>query len=176
MVHTINEITTKSNKKIKKHKVKFENTTRAAEYNAKLLKRYKHSLIVLLKKEKGMVVEPGSEFRSALDLEPLFKHHKLWEKMKRIVNAGVDYPLEEVSNEILKKDLHEMMRRGNYQSAKLKGNEESLVKNYAKEVQHGWILPTTIESLTKLQGAAVIPIGVVQQTSMNEEGERYTKR
>ena len=95
-------------------------------------------------------------------------------KMKRIVNAGVDSPLEEVSNEILKKDLHEMMRRGNHQSAKLKGNEESLIKNYAKEVQHGWMLPTTIESLKKLQGAAVILFGVVQQTSIDEDAEKYT--
>ena len=54
-----------------------------------------------------------------------------------IVETGIDYPLEDVSDEILKQDLREMMRRGNRQSAKIKGNKEFLVKNYAKEVEHG---------------------------------------
>ena len=38
------------------------------------------------------------------------------------------------------------------------------------------MFPTTTKSITKLQGAVVIPIDVVQQASMNEEGERYIKR
>ena len=38
------------------------------------------------------------------------------------------------------------------------------------------MLPITVESIKKLVGAAVIPIGVAQQTSINEKGERYTKR
>ena len=176
LVHTINEITKKPNKTIKRHKVKFENTKRAAEYNAKLLKHCKHNLTTLLKKEKGTMIQPGSEFRLASDIEPLFRHHKLWKKMKKIVEEGVDYPLEEVPNETIKQDLHEMIKRGNHQSAQIKSNEQSLLTNYAKEVEHGWMLPTTTESILKLQGAAVIPIGVVQQESITVEGERYTKR
>ena len=35
LVHSINEIINKPNKTIKRHKVKIENTKRAAEYNAK---------------------------------------------------------------------------------------------------------------------------------------------
>jgi len=38
------------------------------------------------------------------------------------------------------------------------------------------MLPVTVECLTKLKGAAVIPVGVATQHSINEKGDRITKR
>ena len=122
------------------------------------------------------MVDPGSEFRAVEVIEPLFKYHKLWKKMRQIIASGVDYPLNNTTNDASNKDLRGMIERGNHRSALLKDNKPTLVKNYAKEVEHGWMLPVTIESLEKLRGAAVIPIGVAQQTSIDEQGERYTKR
>ena len=38
------------------------------------------------------------------------------------------------------------------------------------------MLPITIESLKKLKGAAVIPVGVASQFSINDKGQQITKR
>ena len=63
-----------------------------------------------------------------------------------------------------------MIKGGNHKSASNVENEPPFLKNYTKEVRHGWMLPVTIESLRKIKGAAVIPIGVAQQSSINEIG------
>ena len=96
--------------------------------------------------------------------------------MRDIMDKGVEYPLDEIKKEELQKDLHEMIDRGNHKSATLKENEKSLLKNYEVEVKHGWMLPMTVNSIRKLVGAAVIPIGVATQTTVDENGDRYTKR
>ena len=96
--------------------------------------------------------------------------------MRAIIEKGVDYPLQDISNKTLKEDLRAMIQRGNHKSAQLHANETSLRKNYQKEVEHGWMLPLPTESIRKLEDAAVIPIGVATQWSMNEKGDRYSKR
>ena len=95
------------------HKLKFENTRRAAEYNAKILKQYKHDLTKIIRKEAGTMLDPGSEFREVEILEPLFKHHRLWSKMRNIMDKGVEYPLDEIQKEELQQDLQQMIARGN---------------------------------------------------------------
>ena len=122
------------------------------------------------------MIDPGSEFRSVEYLEPLFKHHRLWKKMKKIMSSGVDYPLKEIESETLEQDLQQMIKRGNHKSAQLPTNEQSLEENYKKEVEHGWMMPITIDSIRKLEGAAVIPIGVATQSSIDANGDHYTKR
>ena len=79
------------------------------------------------------MIEPESESRDAKTLEPLFKHHRLWKRMRAIIEKGVDYPLEDISNKTLKEDLRAMIQRGNYKSAQLQANETSLLKNYKKK-------------------------------------------
>ena len=69
-----------------------------------------------------------------------------------------------------------MIERGNHNSVQLPTNEQSLEDSYKKEVKHGWMMPTTIESILKLDGAAVIPIGVAIQSSIDAKGDHYTKR
>ena len=56
------------------------------------------------------MVEPGLEFRSLEVLESLFRHHKLWKRMREIMSKGVSYPLETITKEALKGDLHEMLK------------------------------------------------------------------
>ena len=84
--------------------------------------------------------------------------------------------MEEISNKEQKSDLLEMIERGNHKSASDKDNNPTLLKNYTKEVQHGWMLPVTTESLKRIKGAEVIPIGVAQHSSIDEAGDKYTKR
>ena len=53
--------------------------------------------------------------------------------------------------------------RGTHKSAVESENESTLLSNYDKEVKHGWMLSITVECVSKLKGASVIPVGVAKQ-------------
>ena len=55
-------------------------------------------------------------------------------------------------------------------------NAAALNKAISKDIDHGWALPLTIEYLQSIKNAVVIPLGVSEQLSINEKGERYIKR
>ena len=69
-----------------------------------------------------------------------------------------------------------MILRGNHKSSQSVINAEALNKAISKEIDHGWALQLTIESLQILNNAGVVPLGVAEQFSINEKGERYIKR
>ena len=69
-----------------------------------------------------------------------------------------------------------MVERGNHKSVRSpSSNSETLKKNYDTEVEHGWMMPIPKDSLYKLEGAAVIPVGVPLQHTIDAEGNRVTK-
>ena len=69
-----------------------------------------------------------------------------------------------------------MILRGNHKSSHSVLNLDALEKSISKEIDHGWALPLTNESLQKIKNAGVVPLGVAEQFSIDEEGERYIKR
>ena len=69
-----------------------------------------------------------------------------------------------------------MILRGNHKSSQSVLNAAALNKAMSKEIDHGWALPLTIESLQDVKNAGVVPLGVSEQFSINEKGERYFKR
>ena len=107
------------------------------------------------------MLQVGSEFRETQVLGPLWGKQKYWQKIEQFINEGIAYPLEPMSPETQKDDLKYMVERGNRKSVTTpKLNEETLMKNYDNEVVHGWMLPIPKEKVQKLEGAAVIPVGV----------------
>ena len=69
-----------------------------------------------------------------------------------------------------------MILRGNHKSSHSILNSAALDKSISKEIDHGWALPLTIESLQSIKNAGVVPLGVAEKFSINEKGERYIKR
>ena len=122
------------------------------------------------------MMDPGSDFRLNEILQPLFCHHEHWSKMTSIILEGVSYPLSTTTEAEHKADIIHMISRGNHKSATTPQNEPTLLKNYNKQVDKVWMLPITIESVSKIKGAGVIPIGYATKFSINEDGNRYTKR
>ena len=118
------------------HKYKFENSREAAKFYTKLLKKHKCDLEIALNKEKGTMLEPGSEFHKADTIEQLFHSHELWPKMKEIVQHGITYHLDSLTEEERSKDLEHMIARGNHKSASSPENLRSLLDNYDKEVKY----------------------------------------
>ena len=68
-----------------------------------------------------------------------------------------------------------MILMGNHKSSHSVLNSDVLDKSISKDIDHGWILPLAIESLQNIKNAGVMPLGVAEQFSMNEEGGSYIK-
>ena len=157
----------------------FENTREAAETNSTIIKEHDGDLAEVLKKYGNSIFHPGTEFRKSKDLKPLLQQHKDWQKLKDIIDEGASYAVmedPEYTDAIKRQDLEATIERGNNKSAKSKESEEFIKKNYDKEVDRAWMLPVTKESITSIKGAGVIPIGVTQQFSIDEKGQRIEKR
>ena len=73
-------------------------------------------------------------------------------------------------------DIEHMITKGNHKSAKDKDNIDALKRNYAKEVEKGWMIPIMVSALTKLQFACVIPVGVHMQWTIDCHGTRNITR
>ena len=69
-----------------------------------------------------------------------------------------------------------MILRGNHKYSQSVLNAAALNKAISKEIDHGWALPLTIESLQLIKNSGVVPLGVAEQFSINEKGERYVKK
>ena len=69
-----------------------------------------------------------------------------------------------------------MMTRGNHKSALTLENRKAVQKAYRNEVLQGWLIPLLRQTIFKIKGASVIPLGVAEQFTINEKGERTIKR
>ena len=63
-----------------------------------------------------------------------------------------------------------MILRGNHKSSQSVLNTAALNKSINKEIDHGWALPLTIESLQSIKHSGVVPLGVAEKFSINEKG------
>ena len=161
----------------KMHKFAFSNDRNSAKINTKIIKKYRYDFVRACRKQKDSIVSPGSEFRSIQHLTSLFSHHEDWNELKSIIENGCDYKLSPIVNEkTRKKDLNSMMSRGNHKSTKKPDCKNILIKTFTKEVEKGWVVPITLESVTKIKDLFIIPLGIAHQFSINELGERTQKQ
>ena len=68
-----------------------------------------------------------------------------------------------------------MILRGNHKSYHSVLNSDALDKSISKDIDHGWALLLTIESLQSNKNSGVLTLGVAEQFSIDEKGESYIK-
>ena len=176
LVETVMEIVSAVEKDLHVSQFKFEDTLKGAGWNAKILAKYDYDLEKAIKSEPNTILTPGSEFRDIKNIEKIWKFRKKWPEIRSILVEGCIYPLKEgQTEEVRKKDLAAMVARGNHKSALTPEHIIVLEKIQKKEVSQGFTFPVTIDCLMKMKGAAVIPMGVHDQWSINESGERIVK-
>ena len=160
-----------------KHSFIFENTREAAKFNTKIIKWADYDYIQAIQKQPNTILHPGTEFRNIAHLTQLLQFHDDWDDIKDIITKGCDYKLEEeVDDETLKSDLTAMIKRGNHKSAKTADNIKALQKTFDKEISRGWMLPITVESIMKIKNISIIPLGMVDQWSIDSNGNRIPKK
>ena len=152
LVNAIEKITRCEDPLPKKSIIKFENTEKAANFNSKIIEACDYNYEKFISKQKDTTISYASEFRLVSKLRILLKHHKNWHRFEKFLTEGTDTVLSKMNNETLKNDCEKNIERGNHKSAsKSKRIIEFLQKTYSKEVRLGWMIPISIESISKLK-------------------------
>ena len=175
LIHQLTMLCESREETPKKHAFRFEDSNEAAEFNVKLLKQTNYDLEDCIKGQGRTVLTYGSEFRDTRKLRNLLKHHEDWIEIRAILDEGCDYKLgPDPEEETRLSDLKALLKRGNHKSANR--DIEVLKKAMAKEVRKGWVLPITIDSLPKIKGLSLIPLGIASQYTIDEQGNRCPKK
>ena len=162
--------------KMEKSKWIFLRTKKAATSNTKLLKSYNYDVEKATQSDKNTSLSYGSEFRPAIDLQPLLRHHTNWPAIKELIQHGVSYPLEPITEYDRIRDIEYMLRRGNHKSAAIKENRQALEKSFNKEVKYQWCIPLLPSCITSIPGASITPLGVAVQHTIDANNNRILKR
>ena len=101
-------------------------------------------------------------------LEPLLGHHPLWPAFRSILEHGAAYPLRNIDDDSRLQDIHDAIARGNHKSAIL--NSDLLKSMMSTEVKCGYALPIPIDIIHRIPHAAIAPLGLVFQDTIDEFG------
>ena len=172
----IKKIIQQKNPKMEKSKWIFARTKKAAIANTKLLQTYKFDVEKATQSDKNTSLSYGSEFRQAQDLQPLLRHHKNWPAIKELIQHGVSYPMEPITESDRLKDIDHMLSRGNHKSASVTENKHALEKSFNKEVKYQWCIPLLPSCIKSIPGASITPLGVAVQHTIDANNNRILKR
>jgi hypothetical protein len=158
-----------------KSPVQFEPTVEAAERNERLLESVDFELEKLFEKYSDTTLGYGSEFRTVEELKPLIGTHPNFLALSQLLTGGMSYIFTRELDQITKLvELETLLARGNHKSAKDFPKEVGDL--LAKDVLHGFTIPLPISAVRQIPNAAVQPLGLVSQWTLDGEGKRVVKR
>ena len=114
------------------------------DHNLNLLHQNDFNLTNLYNHQKKSAITYGLEFKMTSILEQLFKNHPRFNKLKLQLTEGVEFELEDMTDEMRKRGIREAFRQENHKSS-LK-NKKNLENALEKEIVKGWniILPSNV--------------------------------
>jgi hypothetical protein len=151
----------------------FRLTVAAADANAKTLATASNDLQTAILKDPNSPLRPGSEFRPAKLLSPIFTGHPLWKRMERTLLEGATMPLEPISEKDRLQLLQTAQEYGNHKSARR--DSTALLKILEGEVEKGWQLPLPINTIGTIPHLLLGPLGLVKQMTIDERGNPKPK-
>ena len=152
----------------------FMNNNEAAKANGEVLALCGYDLQRLIDRHPDSTLGYGSEFRTVEQLEPLLGRHPHFEKLSQVLKFGMSYVFSSEMDAITKStELEKILQRGNHKSAQ--ESPSRVTELLAKDVKHGFVIPIPTEIITSIPGAAVQPLGLARQWTIDEEGNRLEK-
>ena len=157
-----------------KSPIRFELSEQASEHNAEVLRAVDFDLERLIREHGSPTLGFGSEFRKVDELRPLIGRHPHFSRLEAILTEGMQYVFDrELSPDERRDEVTAMLARGNHKSAQLERDRVSEL--LAKDVTHGFTIPLPISVVKLIPGAMVQPLGLVQQWTVGQDGERKAK-
>jgi hypothetical protein len=147
---------------------RLDSTPEAAAHNSAILKAANYDLQRLIADNGNCSMAPGAEFRPVELLEHVFAGHPCWPQVKEMLTDGAKFPLRKQTPEEQQSELRNIMDYGNHKSAQ-KGAAIVLDK-LEDEIKKGWQIPITTDSLHEIPDAAVGPVGLADQLTIDEKG------
>ena len=156
-----------------KPEFRFELTNEAAEWNYLVLKKYNFDFKSALEANSSSPLGYGSEFRDPSTLEPLFKKHPFWNRLKLILERGSDWQLEELEEEKRRSDLQEALAFGNHKGATKQ--PEQLKQLITNDINYGFAMVVPLSKIANLPHVCMAPLNVAPQHSIDEYGNVVEK-
>ena len=148
----------------------------AASNNASTLEAYGFDLETFIKHHPGSTISYGSELRPVAQLQPLLQHHPHFAHFEHNHTHGIDYPINGLSDEDCSAMLETSIERGNHKSALNDEHRPVVTKLMAQDVELGYGIPLTIDSIRKIKQAEVYPVGCQDQLTIDEHGNVIPKK
>jgi len=93
--------------------------------------------------------------------------------MKKLLEEGSDWPLDEVSTSDREADLDDALNFGNHKGAE---SQPVLLRELiVKDITHGYALPIPLSAIKQLPGAILAPMNIQRQDTINAEGQIIDK-
>ena len=141
----------------------------AAAHNAHILTSVNYDIHKVISMQPSLTVSYGSEFKPSFILVQLLDCHPLWSSFQEILEHRATYPLQELDYNDRLKDIYAAITHGNHQSAM--SNFDLLKSIMETEVEYGYALPIPIKTIYCIPNAAVAPLGIVFQDTIDEFGK-----
>ena len=152
----------------------FVNSVEAATRNAEVLKSFDYDLEKLIQKHSDTTLGYGSEFRTVEQLAPLLRRHPHFTELSQVLKTGMSYVfLRELDPDTKLEEMRTLLKRGNHKSAK--DHPEQVKILLTKDVTHGFSIPIPTGIVEKIPNATIQPLGLAQQWTLDEKGNRVTK-
>ena len=153
------------------HGFLFTCTKKTAKHNASILRKHDYDLAAAYASFPNSIISPGAEYHDPSTLEPLLHRHEKWAIFRDILTRGADYPLLwQTPDDYLLTELKTMIHRGNHKPSTLPIHRDKLLNGYRKVTSLGWQIPVSVECITFIPGAMVVPLGVAKQLIVIDDG------
>ena len=155
----------------------FEPTTAAAVHNSAVLNKFNNDFGQLITQQpEPTTLTMGSELRPIEQLDKLLGHHPNYKLFRWNTTRGVDYPISEIDETTREQELIRQIEKGNHKSALAPEARIHVDKAMKSDIQLGYGIPLTIDSIKKLKHAEVYPVGLQHQQTINELGQIIPKK
>ena len=176
LVHQLRKVCSETEEDLAMCSFKFENSKDAAAWNAEVIESYGDDYSEAVMQNKNTIISPGSEFRTLERVKEIWQYRENWQMIEEILTKGCTYPLQEPQEDSTRlRDLEASITRGNHKSCEKPHLAKSLNENIEKEIRRGYLIPLPVKYLKKLKNASVIPMGMSEQFTINEKGQRVPK-
>jgi hypothetical protein len=154
--------------------IQFDLTDEAMENNAKELEKVGYDLSRLIEENSETTLHYGSEFRTVAEIEPLLGRHPNFNELVSVLSKGMSYVFTRELDPATKwEEMQTLILRGNHKSAQENPAQVGIL--LGKDVNHGFVIPIPVNTIHLIPGAAVQPLGLVQQWTTQEDGTRTPK-
>lgn len=148
----------------------------AAIHNTKILEKHNYDLEKAIEAQGFTNLSMGAELRPSEQLEPLLRHHPNFNKLEEIIQQGVRYPQDDLTEDKRIQEVNEQLEKGNQKSALEEDALPIVTKAFADDIKKGYAIIVTKDCLKNLKDAEVYPLGMQHQATINERGEIIPKK